>query len=212
MHFRNQVIILMLVFLASLLGHGQTTPATTKALGEALIFLEENASEFPNKRYVVLIDYGLPSTSERFYVYDTETKKIESQLVAHGRNSGLNYANRFSNEMGSFKSSLGFYRTRNVYSGKHGPSLVLEGLSDSNDNAVERAIVIHAADYVNHNLIPLQGRIGRSLGCPALNPRLAVPTINKIKGGSLIYAFSSASTAVTKTEPADKIKVKEQEN
>jgi hypothetical protein len=158
-----------------------------------------------------LIDYGLPSTAERFFLYDTETKEMESQLVAHGRNSGLNHSNKFSNEVGSYKTSLGFFRTQHVYGGKHGPSLVLEGLSDTNDKAVERDIVIHAADYVSHELIPLQGRIGRSLGCPALNPRLAQPTINKIKGGSLIYAFSSAPST-TKPETGDKVQVKEQEN
>jgi hypothetical protein len=100
--------------------------------------------------YLTIIDYSMPSTSKRLWVIDTnENKVILNSLVAHGKNSGLNYANSFSNKNESNKSSLGFFTTGETYIGKHGLSLKLDGLEKGiNNNARERAIVIHGADYV----------------------------------------------------------------
>ncbi len=167
------------------------------ALSEALAYLKKNSHLFPNQQYLALIDYGLPSSEERLFIFNLQNGSYEKLLVAHGRNSGLNYSTSFSNQLASFKSSLGAFRTDDVYTGKHGTSLRLKGLSPTNSAALDRAIVIHGADYVNKELIRTQGRIGRSQGCPALEPNLSNRVIDQLKGGSLIHAFTSRELGPT---------------
>lgn len=144
-----------------------------------------------NKRILTLIDYSKPSTEKRLYVIDLDRKRLLfASLVAHGRNSGENYALSFSNENGSYKSSLGFYLTENTYQGKNGYSLVLNGLEKGiNDRAKERAIVIHGASYCNPSFLST-GRLGRSQGCPALPESVSKTIINTIKGGTLLYIYA----------------------
>lgn len=146
-----------------------------------------------NKDILTLIDFSKPSTEERFYVLDIKQKKLLfASLVSHGRNSGGNYATSFSNENGSLKSSLGFYVTENTYQGKNGYSLILNGLEKGiNDRAKERAIVIHGASYSNPSVISSSGRLGRSLGCPALPLDISKPVINTIKNGTILYIYAN---------------------
>lgn len=141
---------------------------------------------------LTLIDFSKPSTEERLYVFDMQQKKIlYSSVVSHGKNSGSQYATSFSNEYGSYKSSLGFYLTENTYQGSNGYSLILEGLEKGvNDNARQRAIVIHGADYANPSVIRTSGRLGRSFGCPALPRHLNQPIIDAIKHGSVLYIYA----------------------
>lgn len=154
-------------------------------------FIGYNKIEEKNRNIITLIDFTKPSTQERLYVLDMKAKKIlYSSLVSHGRNSGENYATSFSNENGSYKSSLGFYLTESTYQGKNGYSLILNGLERGiNDRAKERAIVIHGAPYSNPSTIA-SGRLGRSQGCPALPQALSKPIINTIKGGTLLYIYA----------------------
>lgn len=146
-----------------------------------------------NKPIMTLIDFTKPSTEKRLFVFDMEKKEIiYSSVVAHGRNSGSNYATSFSNEYGSYKSSLGFYLTENTYQGKNGYSLILNGLEKGiNDCAKQRAIVMHGAAYANPSTIA-SGRLGRSLGCPALPQILAKPVIDTIKGGSVLFIYANS--------------------
>lgn len=143
---------------------------------------------------LTLIDFSKPSTEERLFVFDMKKKKLlYSSVVSHGRNSGNNYATAFSNKNGSYKSSLGFYRTENTYNGKNGYSLVLEGLEKGvNDHARQRAIVMHGAAYANPSVIRNGGRLGRSLGCPALPQKMNRPIIDAIKGGSILYIYAES--------------------
>jgi hypothetical protein len=116
---------------------------------------------------------------------------VVKSLVAHGRNSGVKMANQFSNRYASFQSSLGFYITGGIYKGKHGASLELEGVEKGiNDQAKDRAIVIHGADYVSNKLIQQQGYIGRSLGCPAVPNNQVAKIINTIKGASCLFIYA----------------------
>ena len=126
------------------------------------------------------------------YVIDMNRCKILFHTyVAHGQNSGLEYASRFSNEPESLTSSLGFYVTSGTYMGKHGYSLQLRGLEKGiNDKAFDRDIVIHGAEYVNEDYIRAQGYIGRSWGCPAVSEKLNRPIIDKIKNGSCIFIYA----------------------
>ena len=146
-----------------------------------------------NKDIITLIDFTKPSTEERLYVLDIKNKKLLfSSHVSHGRNSGENYATSFSNQSGSFKSSLGFYLTESTYQGKNGYSLILNGLEEGiNDKAKQRAIVIHGADYCNPSQLGRRGRLGRSLGCPALPNDVSKSIINTIKNGTLLYIYAN---------------------
>lgn len=148
------------------------------------------------KDILTLIDYSLPSTEKRLYVLDMKNRKLLFvSHVSHGRNSGGNYATDFSNKCGSYKSSLGFFLTENTYQGRNGYSLILNGLEkDINDKARERAIVIHGAPYANPTVIPSSGRLGRSLGCPALPEAVSKTIIDTIKGGSLLYIYADDAT------------------
>ena len=140
---------------------------------------------------LTVIDFSVPSTERRMFVYDLRTRALLFQEhVSHGRNSGANVPTAFSNQPESFKSSIGLYRTAEGYFGKHGYSLRLDGLEKGfNDRARERAIVIHGADYVNADMAKRQGRLGRSLGCPAVRPEVAVKVINTVKDGGLVFAY-----------------------
>lgn len=146
-----------------------------------------------NQEIITLIDFTKPSTEERLYVLDVRHKKLLfSSLVSHGKNSGGNYATSFSNEVNSYKSSLGFFVTEHTYQGKNGYSLVLDGLEKGiNDRAKERAIVVHGADYCSPSVVASTGRLGRSFGCPALPQSLARPIIDTIKDGTLLYIYAN---------------------
>jgi hypothetical protein len=140
---------------------------------------------------LAVIDYSLPSTQQRLWVFDLKKRKLLfHELVAHGRNSGENMAVNFSNQNESFATSLGLYRTQQSYVGQNGYSLRMEGLEPGfNDNAFDRAIVIHGAPYVSPVLARANGRIGRSLGCPAVRPAIAHKLIDSMKDGQLLFSY-----------------------
>lgn len=144
------------------------------------------------KELLTIIDYSRPSNERRFWIYDVKNKKlVSSQLVAHGQGSGSLIPTHFSNKEGSHQSSIGVFMTADTYEGKNGLSLRLNGLERGiNDKASERAIVIHGAQYVNESYISKYGQIGRSWGCPALDAKQALSTINTIKEGSLVVAYN----------------------
>jgi hypothetical protein len=115
-------------------------------------------------KYVIVVDYSLPSNVPRMFIINTESEQIERAfLVSHGKASGGKYATKFSNVVGSNMSSLGIYMSDVYYHGKHGLSIKLDGLSKTNSNARQRYIVIHEADYVKTG--------GRSHGCFAVEPK-----------------------------------------
>jgi hypothetical protein len=144
-----------------------------------------------NDSLLTLIDYSKPSSEERLYVLDLKNRLIlEKSLVAHGKQSGLNLPEFFSNVRQSHKSSLGFFLTENTYFGKHGYSLRLNGIEKGiNDNAKNRAIVFHGAKYVSREYIKTYGRIGRSFGCPALPPEKNDKIIDLIKEQSCVFIY-----------------------
>ena len=144
-------------------------------------------------RYWGIVDFAQRSTTKRFYVFDTVGKKIATYLVSHGRGSegpsDDGVAEIFSNNDGSFSSSLGIYRTLDEYTGKHGRSLRLEGLEETNSNARSRAVVLHTADYVSEAFIQRTGRLGRSEGCFAVDKAFGDTLIDQLKSGAYLIAW-----------------------
>lgn len=145
------------------------------------------------KELLTIIDYSKPSTEKRFFVIDMDKKELlVYSHVSHGKNSGGNIATSFSNKISSNKSSLGFFLTENTYIGGNGYSLVLNGLEKGiNDKAKDRYIVVHGADYANPKVAKSQGRLGRSLGCPALPRDISKKAIDMIKNGSVLFVYGN---------------------
>lgn len=145
----------------------------------------------PDSRLAV-IDYSLPSTTRRLWVFDVQAGKLlHHELVAHGRGSGDNYATSFSNAADSHQTSLGLFRTAETYIGGNGYSLRLDGLEPGvNDNARARAIVMHGAWYVDPAVVAQQGRLGRSYGCPALRQQVARVVIDELKDRNLLFSYA----------------------
>ena len=140
---------------------------------------------------ITVIDYSLPSTQPRLFVFDLVARKLLfRELVAHGKNSGDNRTNFFSNSPGSLATSLGLFVTEDTYVGGNGYSLRLRGLEEGvNDMARDRAIVMHGASYVSRAAIAALGRLGRSWGCPAVRKEVAKKIINTVRGGSAVFAY-----------------------
>ncbi|OWP64814.1 hypothetical protein CDA63_00170 [Hymenobacter amundsenii] len=149
----------------------------------------EKDGKIGDKEMLTVVDFGLPSTEKRLWVLDLESKQVKFHtLVAHGHNSGENMATNFSNENESNMSSLGFYVTEGEYVGKHGRSLKLAGLDEGyNTNALMRSVVMHGADYVSEDFIRQNGRLGRSLGCPALPMDQKDAIIESIGGQTTMF-------------------------
>ena len=140
---------------------------------------------------LTVIDYSIASTQPRLFVFDLGARRVLfRELVAHGKNSGGNITNFFSNDPGSLATSLGLFVTEDTYVGHNGYSLRLRGLEEGfNDMAWDRAIVLHGAYYVSREAIRALGRLGRSWGCPAVRAEVAQKLINTIRGGSAIFAY-----------------------
>lgn len=150
-----------------------------------------HAEGLDSQQVLTIVDYSKPSTEPRFWVFDLKTNTVLfDELVAHGQNSGDNLPTAFSDNPSSHMSSLGLYLTEQTYDGHHGNSLRLEGLEKGvNDTAETREVVVHGAPYVSQTFADTHGRLGRSWGCFALNPAVAQPVINTIKGGTLLFAY-----------------------
>ncbi|MFD1468149.1 murein L,D-transpeptidase catalytic domain family protein [Hymenobacter caeli] len=146
-----------------------------------------------DKQLLTVVDFDLPSTEKRLWVVDLASHQVLFHtLVAHGHNSGENQATAFSNTDASNMSSLGFYVTGREYQGKHGHSLRLAGLDEGfNTNAAARAVVMHGADYVSEEFIKANGRLGRSLGCPALPMDQYAQIIAAVNGGTCLFIHKS---------------------
>lgn len=167
-------------------------------LRQEVLRLALNASGCAKERGLVkrdelltVIDYSLPSSEPRLFVFDLASRKILfRELVAHGKNSGGDRATHFSNEHGSLATSLGLYVTADTYIGQNGYSLRLRGLEEGvNDSAWDRLIVMHGAYYVSREAVRVLGRLGRSWGCPAVRAEIAREIINKLRGGTPVFAY-----------------------
>ena len=175
--------------LATVTTDGVSRDVLSLALAAVRCGVRSGDIDVPNT--LTLIDYSKPSTEPRLWVYEMATGKLLfKELVAHGRNTGDNFATQFSDEMNSRQSSLGLFVAADTYIGSNGYSLRLDGLEPGfNAHARERAIVMHGAPYVSTQFASTQGRIGRSWGCPALREAVAHKVIDTIRGGGVIFSY-----------------------
>ncbi|HYG39303.1 MAG TPA: murein L,D-transpeptidase catalytic domain family protein [Cytophagales bacterium] len=151
----------------------------------------KNQDKISDKNILSIVDFSMSANKKRLWIINLATKKIlYNSLVAHGRNSGQAYAKSFSNKPESYMSSLGFYVTGDTYYGKHKLSLRLLGMDpDYNDNALDRAIVMHGAKYVSDSWIKKNGRLGRSLGCPAIPLEISNEVISLLANGTCLFLY-----------------------
>ncbi|MFP9112466.1 murein L,D-transpeptidase catalytic domain family protein [Flavobacterium sp. RHBU_3] len=184
----------------SINAHSESMPAFDcfqKAIEGYNLLKEEGKIK---KDLLTVIDFTQSSNTKRLWIIDMDTRTVlYNSLVAHGRNSGDEFASTFSNADSSYKSSLGFYLTGEIYSGKHGQSLKLDGLENGlNSNARGRGVVMHAADYVSDAFIRAHHRLGRSQGCPAIPEEITAQVINLIKGKSCLFIYHPSYDKVSK--------------
>jgi hypothetical protein len=139
---------------------------------------------------LAICDFSQSSKKKRLYIIDTKNYQVlMNTYVAHGKNTGLDRAERFSNVPESLQSSLGFYVTKGTYTGKHGLSLKLSGVERGfNDNAEGRAVVIHGANYIGEHRLS-SPYMGRSFGCPAVPQELSDKVINLLKNGTCLFIY-----------------------
>jgi hypothetical protein len=174
--------------------HLQQSGLSLIAFASGLQAMQKVSSSLKNPDIITIADFSQSSNAKRLYVIDLRHQQILFQTyVAHGRNSGGEFATSFSNKPGCYKSSLGCFITLDPYEGDNGLSLRIEGMERGiNDRAFDRAVVIHGADYVSEKFIHDNNRLGRSYGCPAIPVELTSSIINTIKGGSCIFIYHPA--------------------
>ncbi|WP_345951510.1 murein L,D-transpeptidase catalytic domain family protein [Mucilaginibacter sp. PAMB04274] len=162
--------------------------------------LKQNRKLATSSSVVAIVDFNKASTQKRMWIVDLVKKQLLlNTWVAHGQGSGGDMPTQFSDRNESHQSSLGFYVTDDVYYGKHGRSLRLDGMdSGFNSHARSRAVVLHAADYVCENTIKQLGRLGRSFGCPAVSPEVSNKIIDLIKGKNMLYVNADVNGYTSK--------------
>ncbi len=167
---------------------GQRSPIL---LAKARAALALHRARITHTDVIAIADFTLASRQPRFHLIDIASGQTTSLLVAHGRGSdpaNIGFVERFSNQPGSYATSNGSYVTGDAYVGKHGRSRRLIGLDPENDQALPRAIVIHAAPYVTHEMAKTQGRVGRSQGCFTVTQLDLEMVLERLGPGRLLFA------------------------
>jgi hypothetical protein len=149
-----------------------------------------------------ICDLSQSSRNKRLYIVDLDEKKVlMNTYVAHGRNSGGEFAKFFSNNPSSHKSSLGFYVTQGTYYGDNGLSLRIKGMDRGfNDRAGGRNIVVHGSEYVGPDFLSMNRFCGRSYGCPAVPLDESEEIIDLIKEGSCLFIYHPTKKYITRSK------------
>jgi hypothetical protein len=166
-------------------------PVNPVLLSRALNALEQHGQRIARRDRIAIVDFAAASSRPRFHFVDLASGRTTSLFVAHGSGSDpehTGWLQQFSNMPGSNASSSGTFVTSNYYIGKHGRSQRLIGLDATNDNALERAIVIHGAWYAAPALIAAQGMLGRSQGCFAVDNAVLDEVFARLGEGRMLYA------------------------
>ena len=169
-----------------------SNPAFERRLGEIARRERDRAgAKLWRTDIVAIADFGRSSALPRLHFVNMESGSVRSFLVAHGRGSDHEHdgwLKSFSNAPGSEATSRGAYLTCEWYKGKYGTSIRLEGMDGDNSNALDRAIVMHPAAYVDQAMADQWGKIGRSEGCFAMAQADFNEALWHLSGGRLLYA------------------------
>lgn len=160
------------------------------------------SGKLSNTDYFTICDFSQSSRNRRLYIIDlTGMRVLKNTYVAHGRNSGGEFAQTFSNKPESHKSSLGFYVTGETYIGQHGLSLKMLGVEPGiNDKALARRIVMHGSSYIGDDYLVKNPFSGRSYGCPAIPAGERDEIINTIKNGTCLFIYHPSKQYITKSK------------
>jgi hypothetical protein len=167
------------------------TPLDAKMMTRAIAAFGRHRAQVRNADIIAIADYSRPSREPRFHLVNLVSGTTTSMLVAHGRGSDpahSGWLQQFSNADGSYASCAGAFVTGGEYVGKHGRSMRLEGLDATNDNALERAIVIHTAPYVTEAMARDLGKLGRSQGCFTLTDADLQQVLARLGDGRFLYS------------------------
>lgn len=162
-----------------------------KLLRRALAALDEHSGAIKARDRIAIVDFTASSSEARLHFLDVVSGKASRLLVAHGSGSDpghTGYLKSFSNAFGSNASSEGAFLTGDYYVGKHGRSQRLIGLDATNNNALDRAIVIHGAWYANDDMVTAHGKLGRSQGCFAVGENKLDDVFGFLGKGRMIFA------------------------
>jgi hypothetical protein len=163
----------------------------SRLVARARAAFDRHRGALADTNVVAIVDFTKPSSDRRFYLLDTNSGRVTTHLVAHGRGSDpghTGFLQRFSNVIGSEASSSGAYITSAYYDGKYGRSMRVRGLDPSNSNAETRAIVVHTAWYAEPEMILQMGRLGRSEGCFAPPHAGLSEALARLGPGHFLYA------------------------
>lgn len=162
-----------------------------KLFRKAMAALEKHGDRIARRDRIAVADFSESSSKPRFHLINLGDGRVTSKLVSHGSGSDpahTGFLQRFSNTNGSNASCEGAFATADYYVGKHGRSQRLMGLDRTNDNALDRAIVVHAAWYANPDMVARRGMLGRSQGCFAVGEHELSEVFEKLGPGRMIYA------------------------
>ncbi len=157
----------------------------------AIAALDRHSVRVPSHDRIAIADFATPSYRPRFHIVSLGTGEVQSFLVAHGVGSDPEHTgllHRFSNEVNSEATSEGAFLTADYYVGKHGDSQRLLGLDPTNNNAYDRAIVVHSAWYSNTDMVAKHGKLGRSQGCFAVGEQELAKVFERLGTGRMIYS------------------------
>lgn len=148
---------------------------------------------------IVVVDYARRSSEPRLYILDLESGQgLDTPVVvAHGIGSDPDddgFADAFGDVRDSWMSSLGAARGGELYHGRNGLSLRLDGLDASNASMRQRDIVVHsyAAErrrYFHYSLLAVRGgKPGASEGCLVVEPHRRDWLYDRLRDGGFLYA------------------------
>lgn len=161
-------------------------------LDDALVAFRRHGDRIVRKDQIYIVDFQQHSSKPRLFRLDMTTGEVAAWRTAHGKGSDpahTGFAQRFSNVPDSNASSVGAYLTAGQSSGaKHGPNVLLDGLEPTNNEARQRAIIVHAADYCEPAYVAAHGKLGRSYGCFSLSQADLKVLRPAMDAGRLLFA------------------------
>lgn len=162
------------------------------ALRSAMAALDRYGDRIPNRDRIYVVDFQEHSSRQRMFEVDLNSGQVKAFRTAHGKGSDpehTGFARRFSNIPDSYASSVGAYVTAGMAMGeKHGPNVLLEGLEPTNNEARDREIIVHSADYCEIDYLVQWGKLGRSYGCFSVSRADLTSLRPAMDGGRLLFA------------------------